>query len=904
MEGKYKLKIAANDSMAGNEAFMGFLRSLPEKFDLVGTLIHQARNELRMVDAREWGIEGLDRVMVKRYHGLFWFQKLDYTFIRRPKCRKAFDNTAELRRRGFEAARELATVEVWRHGLYQYAFFVSEVGSGERLDRLVMALREQGDTKMTRQIISEYAALVKRLHEHGVLYRDMNCGNVLCRQDKQDGKCHFTLIDTPGHVDFTVEVERSLRVLDGAIATFCAVGRVQPQSETVWRQADKYHVPRLAYVNKMDRTGADFLAVIDEIHNRLGAHAVPISLPIGAEENFVGIIDLISMKAIYYNDSEDLVNYEIKEVPAELVDEALEWRGKLIEDIAEFNDDAQSFNVTLSDEFTVDTFLVNNTTAYTFSGTGKIVGGAFVKEGAGKVTLANDNTYTGGNFLRGGTTVVSSLASNTQAFGCLGAPVSSTALFVMSNGAILQNTAAVQNASPIRFQTAEGGVLFCGASFTQQKALYGTVCTKKGSGTLTLSTANASLTKMVIAGGSVAAEATPAASVEMQGGTLSLSGSSSVPVTVTGNSTAIYCNGDRATYSNALSGDGRIIITYPFVVGSDWYATRASMTGNWSAFEGTVVPTTGIAADGRFCLNNSYGMANGTMEIPSGTTVENTGKTFAIGRLTGYGNLGGTCSLSSSANTAVNTWNVGNDSSFVFDGTVVSNAVFNKVGDSQMTVTGRWSTTGAVSIKQGSVLLNTKLANLGTGKLTIGQNGTLISVDDTIRNSSVVVDGLLYPGNYMGDYRGTMYFNGQNVTINAGGTLRVCMRKAGTSASVIGGSGIRNIGTLTFNGTLQVDLYKTYTPKVGDALRFVADVTTIVGTPTIVCSDENIVLDGSRLSEGIVVVVGLDGTSIENIVNPASAIGSKIHDLHGREVPADRLERGKTYIRSGHKFVY
>ncbi len=573
-------------------------------------------------------------------------------------------------------------------------------------------------------------------------------------------------------------------------------------------------------------------------------------------------------------------------------------------DIAEFNDDAQNFNVTLSDEFTVDTFLVNNTTAYTFSGTGKIVGGAFVKEGAGKVTLSNDNTYTGGNFLRGGTTVVSSLASNTQAFGCLGAPVSSTALFVMSNGAVLQTTAAVQNASPIRFQTAEGGVLFCGAAFTQQKALYGTVCTKKGSGTLTLSTANGSLTKMVIAGGSVAAEATPAASVEMQGGTLSLSGSSSVPVTVTGNNTAIYCNGDRATYSNALSGNGRVIITYPFVVGSDWYATRAAMNGNWSAFEGTVVPTTGIAADGRFCLNNSYGMANGTMEIPSGTTVENTGKTFAIGRLTGYGNLGGTCSLSSSANTAVNTWNVGNDSSFVFDGTVVSNAVFNKVGDSQMTVTGRWSTTGAVSIKQGSVLLNTKLANLGSGKLTIGQNGTLISVDDTIRNSSVVVDGLLYPGNYLGDYRGTMYFNGQNVTINAGGTLRVCMRKAGTSATVIGGSGIRNIGKLTLNGTLQVDLYKTYTPKVGDALRFVADVTTIVGTPTIVCSDENIVLDGSRLSEGIVVVVGLDGTSIENIVNPASAIGSKIHDLHGREVPADRLERGMTYICNGRKFVY
>ncbi len=149
----------------------------------------------------------------------------------------------------------------------------------------------------------------------------------------------INLIDTPGHVDFTVEVERSLRVLDGTIATFCAVGRVQPQSETVWRQADKYHVPKIAYVNKMDRTGADFLAVVDEITEKLGAHPVPICLPIGAEENFEGIVDLISKKAIYYDGtSKELVNFVEKPVPAEMADEVEEWRGKLIEAVAEYND--------------------------------------------------------------------------------------------------------------------------------------------------------------------------------------------------------------------------------------------------------------------------------------------------------------------------------------------------------------------------------------------------------------------------------------------------------------------------------------------------------------------------------------------------------------------------------------
>ena len=153
-----------------------------------------------------------------------------------------------------------------------------------------------------------------------------------------DQTYQINLIDTPGHVDFTVEVERSLRVLDGTIATFCAVGRVQPQSETVWRQADKYGVPKIAYVNKMDRVGADFLACVEEIHAKLGAHAVPICLPIGAEDKFKGIVDLISRKAIYYDSSEELVNYEIKEVPEDMADEVARWRDKLVETAAEVDE--------------------------------------------------------------------------------------------------------------------------------------------------------------------------------------------------------------------------------------------------------------------------------------------------------------------------------------------------------------------------------------------------------------------------------------------------------------------------------------------------------------------------------------------------------------------------------------
>ena len=148
----------------------------------------------------------------------------------------------------------------------------------------------------------------------------------------------INLIDTPGHVDFTVEVERSLRILDGAVATFCAVGGVEPQSETVWRQADKYNVPRIGYVNKMDRSGANFFEVVTQIKEVLGANPCPIQIPIGAEENFKGVIDLVTMKALYWRDETIGANYQIEDIPADYQAEAAEWRDKMLETLASFDD--------------------------------------------------------------------------------------------------------------------------------------------------------------------------------------------------------------------------------------------------------------------------------------------------------------------------------------------------------------------------------------------------------------------------------------------------------------------------------------------------------------------------------------------------------------------------------------
>jgi len=149
----------------------------------------------------------------------------------------------------------------------------------------------------------------------------------------------FNIIDTPGHVDFTIEVERSLRVLDSACAVFCAVSGVQPQSETVWRQMNRYRVPRLAFVNKMDRAGANFLRCVEQIRTRLRGNPVPIQLPIGAEEKFEGVVDLVKMKAVYWDDSTEGMRFEYRDIPAEILEQSKEWREKLVEAAAEANDD-------------------------------------------------------------------------------------------------------------------------------------------------------------------------------------------------------------------------------------------------------------------------------------------------------------------------------------------------------------------------------------------------------------------------------------------------------------------------------------------------------------------------------------------------------------------------------------
>ena len=219
----------------------------------------------------------------------------------------------------------------------------------------IVAHIDAGKTTTTERILF----YTGKIHQHGDVH-DGNTTTDFMIQERERGitiqsaaiSCEWkgtsiNLIDTPGHVDFTMEVERSLRVLDGAVCVFCAVGGVQPQSETVWRQADRYNVPRLAFVNKMDRMGADFARVVDELRNKLKANACPINLPIGKEDAFKGVIDLLEMKAIVYDEATEGKTFTVGEIPAELKDEAELARAELVEKVADL------------DEGVMETFLEN-----------------------------------------------------------------------------------------------------------------------------------------------------------------------------------------------------------------------------------------------------------------------------------------------------------------------------------------------------------------------------------------------------------------------------------------------------------------------------------------------------------------------------------------------------------------
>ena len=574
-----------------------------------------------------------------------------------------------------------------------------------------------------------------------------------------------------------------------------------------------------------------------------------------------------------------------------------------------FGDEAQQFTVNINSDIVADTIFVENTKAYTFQGTGAIAGtSTLVKSGKGTLTIKNDNTYNGGNRISGGAVIVTSLANANQPKGNLGAVTTAADKFVMENGGELRTTAAVTNGSPIRMEGEQGGVINNLADFIVDRAMSGTVMTKKGNGWMKLNVSNSALNRMVVAGGTVQCinANIPAKTVEYQGGTLRENTGTGYNIDVPEGKRGTWYMANRSTYTNKVTGAGTLTAYCTTEKGTNYYATRTPVQCNFSEFEGTLVPTSSQDDPSclRFTLNIAGGMPKGTMNIADKVEVQNSGKSFRIGKLTGSGALGGSCTFSNGGSVGANTWQVGNDQNWTSGVKVLSNANLVKVGTGKVTWGAANTNSGTTTVSEGELAINSS-GVLGTGKLTVNENAIFSGTNTAnkpLTNGSVEVKGTLRPGIFDGAFTGIIYFADKNVTLTETSVLSIGAYKCAT-ATGNGCASIEGIKTLTVNGTIRIIPSKSNTLQAGDSIR-IWKATTVTGTPQFDMQN-GITWDTSRISEGLLFVKDID-LGIAN-VQGREPEASNIYDLRGRLVrknatTTDGLPAG-IYIKGGKKIV-
>lgn len=576
-----------------------------------------------------------------------------------------------------------------------------------------------------------------------------------------------------------------------------------------------------------------------------------------------------------------------------------------------FDDSAKKFTVTLSGEIEADTVLIDNSKSYTFSGSGAITGNTvLVKRGRGALTIKNDNSYGGGTRISEGTVIVTSLSNSTQAAGNLGKVATASSRFIIENGAELRTTAAVTQGSSMMMAGEEGGVITNTADFITNRAISGTILTKKGAGWMKLNTSNSSLDKLVVAAGTVQCISCnmPAKTVEFQGGTLSENTSSSYAIHVPKGKSGRWNTANRSSYSNKITGEGTLTIYCEEEKGSSWYATRTQLGMNLSEFEGTIMAVGRTDDSGaRFTLNSSSGMPKGTLKIADRLEVQNTGKTYRIGQLAGSGKLGGYASFSNNGATGTNTWEVGNDKTWSWSGTVVGNGTrLTKVGSGRMSVRGAWTNTGIVRVNEGELYVFSG-ASLGTGPLNVAEGATLSGVTSAtapLNNSSYSISGNLMPGSLATSTSGSIFFGGKNVTLDATSRYMVNLAMPANSITT-GGTCIKDIGKLTANGTVVVSLLGAYVPQANDEFRL-WECTSFDGTPTFELPElpEGLYWSTDRISEGILMI-----TNTPTAINSVTTSGkdpSAIYDSNGKLVRRNATTKGLPrgiYFMNGRKII-
>ena len=574
-----------------------------------------------------------------------------------------------------------------------------------------------------------------------------------------------------------------------------------------------------------------------------------------------------------------------------------------------FDGTSSVITVTINTEIEADTVFVDGMKNLTLSGSGALTGNTtLVKNGSGWLTINNENSYTGGTRISGGRIRVKSLSNSTQPMGNLGGVNTAPAKFVIENGGILQNTAAVTQGSPMLMASEEGGVIQTDADFFVNSAISGTTLTKKGSGSMRLNVNNPNLTTLVVSGGDIRCVActTPAKTVEFVSGTLNENGGSSYAVNVPKGGSGTWNLANRSSYTNKVTGEGTLTINCTTEKGSNYYATRTPVACNFSQFRGTLKPSSSLDDPDalRFTLNTSNGMPDGTMNIAAKVVVQNSGKTFRIGCVMGSGKLGGTCAFDNNGNSAVNTWQVGNDNNYTWGGSVTANANFAKVGNGTITFNGTSDNTGTTTISAGEMLLNG--GKLGTGRLTVNTGATLSGINSSVKplsNASVTINGKLRPGSSDMATTGALYFDSKNVTFGASGVLQVCVAQGSTDEEAVCAK-LNDIGTLTMNGTIRV-LVSNYNLKPGATVRL-WNANKFAGTPKFELPTAY-EWDTTRIDEGLITVKGT-ATDIAPALREASmAAPNDIFSLSGRVVRSNATStRGLPtgiYVQGGRKIV-
>ena len=510
-----------------------------------------------------------------------------------------------------------------------------------------------------------------------------------------------------------------------------------------------------------------------------------------------------------------------------------------------FNDDAVKTTVTINEQLSPQAIIIDSSKDYTFNGTGSIVTGSLEKYGSGNLTINTDNTYTGGNLIDGGTVTVSKLSNSLDPKGNLGGVTTAVSQFVISNNGTLKTTAAVTNGSAIKVTGEDGsanGIIENTAKFTQQAALAGDTLVKKGAGEFYMESGTLSAKYITVKQGKFTSNSAYASKTVRLEGTSEAAGAGltatafNVPkganarLTLTGNNYAVY--------SGALTGAGNITVIPTNTV------NRVRVTGNWSKFEGTLKLTSDI----NFPFDNSYGLANATLDLATNVVVRNVAKTFAIGKLTGTGKLGEPNSnyQSQSAVSGSNTWKVGNSldrlGDFAFSGEITdgggsNKSHFEKVGTCKMTASKSWTNSGTVKVTAGELHLDSKVT-LGTGALTVangallsGYSGTLATASaiknlktTPMTNSSITVNGSLYcyTSNAAAPGVAIWSFGDKPLTIGSTGTLIVGVNKCATAANpgcgtLMGDASDKSKLTINDGATIKVVL--NYTPTFTDEAK-------------------------------------------------------------------------------------